>query len=180
MVQTPWWGLPLVAALFAVGGMVAATLLTGRTVRASRQRATEERWYSDRWAAYLALLAAFQRSMARMRRGFEEGIRTPDLMLYHSEVGAALAQVRLVAPLSVRNAAMAVHRLIEDIHEPRAAQSPTTGTAPEFLERLSHVPLLLQAFEVAVRDELGIDENWRPPATTAGAGPVVRASRGRD
>ncbi|HEX8629256.1 MAG TPA: hypothetical protein VF755_13915, partial [Catenuloplanes sp.] len=159
MVQTPWWGLPLVAVLFALGGVLVTALVTSRTVRASRQRSAENRWYTDRWSAYVTLLAAFQRSLARMRRGFEEGTRTPDLMLYHSEVGAALAQVRLVAPLPVRNAALAVHRLIEDIHQPRAAPSAIAGAEPEFLERLAHVPLLLQAFEVAVREDLDIDPN---------------------
>lgn len=176
MAETPWWALPVVAAVFALGGCLATLAVTANVERARRVQAHGELWYTDRLAAYVALLAAFQRSVARLRRGFADGVLPPDVLHYLDEVGTALMQVRLLASLPVRNSALAAHRLIEDLHGRRADPATAVSADPEFLDRLAHVPLAMQAFEAAVRAELGIDISGRPEPGSDAAGPAPTRS----
>jgi hypothetical protein len=158
----PWWGLPLIAATFALLGAVAAQLVTIRNEHGGRQARKDRRWYEERTAAYVGLLAAFERTTVRLRTGFAAGVTEPDPLIYADEIGAALMQVRLLASAPVRSAALSVHLLLEDMHGLRPAQLAGRDPDKPFLERLSHVPLLMHEFEVAVRDELNIDPT--PPA----------------
>jgi hypothetical protein len=166
--EIPWWSLPLVAGLFALLGALVAQLVTIRYVYARRALARRRRWYDVRRAAYVGLLAAYERSVARLRRDYRAGVVEPDPLLYHDEVGPALTQVRLLASSPVRNAALAAHRLLEDLHGPRSA----TGRDQDFVEALNHVPLVLHDVEVAVRQELGIVD--APPPLPPEAGPTWR------
>jgi hypothetical protein len=169
MSQTPWWGLPLVAGLFALGGVVAAQVVAVRTERANRAVLARQRTNADRRAAYVALLAAFQSALVWARRGFDGGGPRVDSLLYVDRVAPALMEVRLVASMPVLNAALAVHKLMEEVHEQLAAASDGRGRGDRFLELLGHVPLTMQEFEKAIREELGIDT--APPVTEpVGAG----------
>jgi hypothetical protein len=158
--EIPWWGLPLVAGVFGVGGAVVALLIVARAERARRRAERVRRWHDDRSAAYVALLAAYERAITRMRIGFAAGVTEPDPMLYLNEVGPALVHVRLVASAPVRNAAVAVHRVLEDLHAQRVAHP--NGQSRSFLEMLDHVPLVLHDLERAIRDDLGLDSG--PPS----------------
>jgi hypothetical protein len=159
----PWWGLPLVAAVFALLGAVTAQLVTIRNEYGRRRAAKGARWYEERKSAYVGLLAAFDRTILRLRTGFAAGVTEPDPMRYSDEVGSALMQVRLLASAPVRSAALAVHIVLEDLHRPRSGSLPGREPEQHFLERLGHVPLVLHDFEVAVRDELGITASPPPP-----------------
>jgi hypothetical protein len=165
----PWWGLPLIAAAFALLGAVAAQLVTIRNEHGGKQARKNQRWYEERTSAYVGLLAAFERTTVRLRAGFAAGVTEPDPLLYADEIGAALMQVRLLASAPVRSAALAVHLLLEDMHGLRPAPLPGRDVDKPFLERLSHVPLVMHEFEVAVRDELNIDPT-PPPAVPATPG----------
>ncbi len=172
MSAIPWWSLPLVAGIFAVLGAVVAQLVSARyayTRRAARRR---RRWYDERRTAYVSLLAAYERAVARMRREFDGGITELDPLRYHDEVGTALTQVRLLASPAVRNPALAVHRLLADQHGPR----PATARGEDFHEALDHVPLILHELELAVRRELEIADE--PPPLPPEAAPAWRL-RGR-
>jgi hypothetical protein len=159
----PWWGLPLIAATFALLGAAAAQLVTIRNEHGGRQARKNRHWYEERTSAYVGLLAAFERTTVRLRIGFAAGVTEPDPLVYADEVGAALMQVRLLASAPVRSAALAVHLLLEDMHGLRPAQLAGRDPEKPFLERLSHVPLVMHDFEVAVREELDIDPT-PPPA----------------
>jgi hypothetical protein len=179
----PWWGLPLIAAAFALLGAAAAQLVTIRNEHGSRQARKAARWYEERRSAYVALLAAFERTTVRLRTGFAAGVAEPDPLRYLDEIGPALMQVRLLASAPVRSAALAVHLLLEDLHGQRPAPQPGGKPQQHFLDRLAHVPLVMHEFEVAVRDELQIDPtpppappvepDWRQRARTL----VTRARR---
>ena len=166
MSDIPWWGLPLIAAAFALLGAAVAQLVTIRNEHSGIQARKTARWYEERTTAYVALLAAFERSTVRLRTGFAAGITEPDPMHYLDEVGPALMQVRLLASAPVRSAALAVHLLLEDMHGRRPTPQPGREPDQHFLDRLAHVPLVMHEFEVAVRDELGIDPT-PPPAPPA-------------
>lgn len=152
VLEIPWWALPVVAAVSAlVGGAL------GRFAASRRGPGdSAARWYEERKATYVTLLAAYERTIVRLRTGFAGGITEPDPMRYLDEVGPALTQVRLLASGPVRSAALAVHLLIEDLHKPRPVPVPGRDAGQHFLEKLAQIPLILRELEVAVRDELDI------------------------
>ena len=163
MSEIPWWGLPLVAAVLALVGALMAQLITVRNESARSRAERSARWYEERTSAYVGLLAAYERTTLRLRRGFAAAVAEPDPLGYLDEVGAPLTRVRLLASGPVRSAALAVHLLLEDLHGPRPTPVPGRETGQHFLERLTHIPLLMHEFEVAVREELDIDVEGGPP-----------------
>jgi hypothetical protein len=173
--QIPWWGLPVIAAVFALVGAAVALLATARNdyVR-SRSRRTR-RWYSERKAAYVELMAQFEREFYRLRATYAAGDREPDPLVYLDEVGPALMQVRLLASGPVRSAALAVHLLLEQLHGgPKPASVPGVEPEKHVRELLVQVPLVMQQFEAAIREELGISAS--PPRSV---GPPDSDLRGR-
>ncbi len=152
----PWWGLPLIAAVFALLGAATAQFVTARDDYARNRVRRTRRWYTERKAAYVELLAVFERVVHRLRAGQAAGVRA-DPLVYLDEVGPALAQVRLLASGPVRSAALAVHLLLEKLHT-TGGPAPVPGVDPQkhFRELLVQVPLVVQQFEAAVREELDI------------------------
>jgi hypothetical protein len=156
--EIPWWGLPLIAAVFALLGALVAQLVAARDryVR-SRTRRTR-RWYDERKLAYVDLMAVFERVFYRLRKIYAAGDKEPDPLIYLDEVGPALMQVRLLASGPVRSAALAVHLLLEQLHGGlKPASVPGVEPEKHIRELLVQVPLVMQQFEVAIRDELKID-----------------------
>jgi hypothetical protein len=166
--QIPWWGLPLVAAVFALVGAAVALVVTARNnyVR-SRVRRTR-RWYEERKAAYVALMAAFERTFYRLRATYAGAGKEPDPLGYLDEVGPALMQVRLLASGPVRSAALAVHLLLEQLHGGlKPASVPGVEPEKHVRELLIQVPLVMQQFEAAIRDELEISTTPPHPVESA-------------
>jgi hypothetical protein len=159
----PWWGLPLIAALFALAGAVTAQLLSARNDYLHSRRRRTRRWYEERKAAYVQLLAVFERATYRLRAADEAGEKPPTALAYVDDVGPALMQVRLLASGPVRSAALAVHLLLQKLHrEMNPAAVPGVQPQTHFRELLTQVPLVVQQFEAAIREELHIED--RPPA----------------
>jgi hypothetical protein len=169
--QIPWWGLPLIAALFALAGAATALLVGARTDYLIRRRRSTKRWYAERKAAYVELLAVFERDVYRLRAAFEAGEKLAPALTYIDEVAPALMQVRLLATGSVRSAAIAVHLLLQKLHG-EMNPAAVSGVRPEthFRELLAQVPLVMQQLEAEIREELGIDTNppHEPPAIERG------------
>ena len=163
MSQIPWWGVPLTAAVFALAGAAVAVVVQARYEYARSRVRRTRRWYAERKTAYVALLAVFERVVYRLRAGYAAGGREPDPLVYLDEVGPALANVRLLASGPVRSAALAVHLLLEKLHT-TGGPAPVPGVEPQkhARELLAQVPLVIQQFEVAVREELGISPS--PPS----------------
>ena len=158
----PWWGLPLIAAVFALAGAGVTLLVTARRDYVRNRVRKTRRWYEERKSAYVALMAVFERVVFRLRAGDTAGAREPDPLVYLDEVGPALMQVRLLASGPVRSAALAVHLLLEKLHT-SGRPSSVPGVEPEkhYRELLAQVPLVMQEFEVAIREELEISTS--PP-----------------
>jgi hypothetical protein len=165
--EIPWWGLPLIAALFALAGAATAQLVSARTDYLMRRRSRTKRWYSERKAAYVELLAVFERDVYRLRAAFEAGDKLAPALTYIDEVAPALMQVRLLATGSVRSAAIAVHLLLQKLHG-EMNPAAVSGVRPEthFRELLAQVPLVMQQFEAEIREELGIETD--PPQSLSG------------
>jgi hypothetical protein len=169
----PWWGLPLIAALFALAGAAVALLATARQDHLRSRSRRTRRWYDERKNAYVDLMAAFERAFYRLRTTLAAG-QEPDPLAYLDEVGRALTQVRLLASGPVRSAALAVHKLLEQLY---GGLKPATvpGVEPEkhVRELLVQVPLVMQQFEAAIREELSISTS--PPRQVDPADPDLRA-----
>ncbi|WP_433295740.1 hypothetical protein ACQP2F_36610 [Actinoplanes sp. CA-030573] len=158
MSQIPWWGLPLIALLFALLGAAAAMLVTARDELVRSRRKRTKRWYEERKDAYVGLLSVFERDTYRLRAAYDAGGKPTPALAYVDEVGPALMRVRLLASGPVRSAALAVHVLLQKLHgEMNPAAVPGVQPQIHFRELLTQVPLVMQQFEAAVRDELGID-----------------------
>ncbi|GAA2857831.1 hypothetical protein Acy02nite_67300 [Actinoplanes cyaneus] len=162
MSQIPWWGLPLVAAVFALVGAAAVRYIAARDNDLLSRRRRTRRWYEERKEAYVTLLTGFERATVRLRAGFEAGGKPPTLLSYVDEIGPALMPVRLLASGPVRSAALAVHLQLEQLHG-QMNPAAVSGVRPEthFRELLAQVPLVMQQFEAAIREELGIEDT--PP-----------------
>jgi hypothetical protein len=169
----PWWGLPLVAALFALAGAATVQLATARNDYLRSRRRRTRRWYEERTTAYVALLAVFERDFYRLRTAYDAGEKPVPALVYLDEVAPALMQVRLLASGPVRSAALAVHLLLQKLH---GDMNPAAviGVEPQihFRELLTQVPLIMQQFEAAIRDELRIETG--PPAQTTVADADLR------
>jgi hypothetical protein len=170
--EIPWWGLPLIAVVFALAGAATAQLVSARNDYLRSRRKRTKRWYEERKAAYVELLAVFERDTYRLRAANDAGEKPGPALAYVDEVGPALMQVRLLASGPVRSAALAVHLLLQKLH---SEMNPTAvpGVQPQihFRELLAQVPLVMQQFEAAIREELRIDPV--PP------GPSVNHDGGR-
>lgn len=157
MSEIPWWGLPLIALVFALLGAVTAQVVAARNNYVLSRRKRTKRWYDERKAAYVGLLAVFERDTYRLRTAYDAGEKPISGLAYVDEVGPALMQVRLLASGPVRSAALAVHVLLQKLHgEMNPAAVPGVQPETHFRELLTQVPLVLQQFEAAIREELDI------------------------
>ncbi|WP_250033247.1 hypothetical protein [Paractinoplanes maris] len=163
MSDIPWWGLPLIAALFALAGAAAVQLTSARNDYLRSRRRRTRRWYEERKEAYVTLLSVFERDTYRLRAAYDAGEKPVPVLTYMDEVGPALMQVRLLASGSVRSAALAVHVLLQKLHG-EMNPAAVAGVEPQihFRELIAQVPLVMQQFEAAIREELRIDT--MPPA----------------
>jgi len=169
--EIPWWALPLVAVVFALAGAGVTLLVSARDEYARSRAKRTKRWYAERKEAYIALMTEFERATYRLRAAYDSGQPPPGPFTYVDAVGPALMQVRLLASGQVRSAALAVHLLIEKLYGERPSPPPGVDPEKSVREMLGHVPLVMQQFEAAVREELGIEATPPPP-------PVEPPSRG--
>ncbi|HEU4349485.1 MAG TPA: hypothetical protein VFR35_17040 [Actinoplanes sp.] len=178
MSEIPWWGLPLIVAVSALIGAGVAVFVSARDEHARSRVRKTRRWYAERKEAYVTLMAVIERVVYRLRAGYAAGRKEPDPLVYLDEVGPALAQVRLLASGPVRSAALAVHLLLEKLHT-TGGPAPVPGVEPHkhAMELLAQVPLVMQEFEVAVREELDISTT--PPTFADVVAPPSRRARAR-
>jgi hypothetical protein len=80
-------------------------------------------------------------------------------------------QVRLLASGPVRSAALAVHLLLEQLHGGlKPASVPGVEPEKHVRELLVQVPLVMQQFEAAIREELEISTTPPRPVLTGKSG----------
>ncbi|HET6479108.1 MAG TPA: hypothetical protein VFG35_03565 [Actinoplanes sp.] len=165
MSDIPWWGIPLIAAVFALAGAASVQLTSARNDYLRSRRRRTRRWYEERTTAYVALLAVFERDFYRLRAASDAGEKPVPALVYLDEVAPALMQVRLLASGAVRSGALAVHVLLQKLHG-EMNPAAVVGVEPQihFSELLIQVPLVMQQFEAAIREELRIEPT--PPTQT--------------
>lgn len=173
--EIPWWALPLVAVVFALAGAGVTLLVSARDEWARSRAKRTKRWYAERKEAYITLLAEFERATYRLRAAYDGGHPPPGPFTYVDAVGPALMQVRLLASGQVRSAALAVHLLIEKLYGERPTPPPGVEPEKSVREMLGHVPLVMQQFEAAIREELGIEATPPPPPPAQPPGRGLRS-----
>lgn len=165
MSEIPWWGLPLVAVVFALAGAGVAVLVQARVTRTRARAERAGHWYAERRDAYVALLAHFERAAYRRRVALDAGDPNPAPFTYLDETGPALMRVRLVASGPVRSAVMAVHLMLEKIYTTGSTPPPGVEPVKAVREMLGQVALVMQELEEAIREELEIRPT--PPVAPA-------------
>jgi hypothetical protein len=173
-----------VAVVFALAGAAVTVLVQARNTSLLNRGRRTEQWYTERREAYVQLLTAFERATQRLRAAFEAGDKPPSALAYMDQIGPALMPVRLLASGPVRSAALAVHLQLERLHG-EMNPAGVVGVQPQthFRELIAQVPLVMQQFEAAIREELGIKDTppepvespngvalgrWRKPAPLSG------------
>jgi hypothetical protein len=162
-----------VAVVFALAGALVALLVTARNDNLLKRQRRTRQWYEERKTAYVQLLTAFERATHRLRAAYEAGDKPPSALSYLDQIGPALMPVRLLASGPVRSAALAVHLQLERLHS-EMNPSGVVGVQPQihFRELIAQVPLVMQQFEAAIREELGIRDV--PPEPARALNGVVR------
>ena len=145
------------AVVFALAGAGVAQFVLARNDSLLSRSRRDRQWYEERKEAYVRLLAAFEHATHRLRTSFDAGEKPPSPLVYVDQVGPALMPVRLLASGPVRSAALAVHLQLERLHG-EMNPAGVVGVQPQthFRELLAQVPLVMQQFEAAIREELGI------------------------
>ncbi|MEV0901798.1 hypothetical protein [Actinoplanes sp. NPDC049802] len=174
--QIPWWGLPLVAVVFALAGAAMAHLVSARNKQLLTRERRDRQWYEERKDAYCRLLAAFDRATHQLRMAYDAGEKPPTPLAYVDQIGPSLMPVRLLASGSVRSAALAVHLQLERLHG-EMNPAGVVGVQPQthFRELLAQVPLVMQQLEAAIREELSILDT--PPKPLPSLNGRVRPKR---
>jgi hypothetical protein len=163
-----------VAVVFALAGAAVALLVAARDDNLLKRRRRTRQWYEERKTAYVQLLTSFERATHRLRAAYEAGEKTPGALAYLDQVSPALMPVRLLASGPVRSAALAVHLQLERLHS-EMNPAAVVGVEPQthFRELLAQVPLVMQQFEAAIREELGIRDS--PPEPVESPNGAVRS-----
>lgn len=159
--SAPWWGVPLIAGIFAILGVSATQWITWALDHRRSKREDARRWHADRRAAYAGFLveaeALLMKTSGYLRareRGDSIGSRSAALDAA-KVLNVRRYDLRLVASAEVRDAAEqlwdAFGNALRIQDRPEGDEPPT---AKSFIsQHRRHVDELL----IAMRNELGTD-----------------------
>jgi hypothetical protein len=154
MPETPWWGIPVVAGLFALGGVVFSQIITLLLDRSKTRKEDARRWLADRRKLYVDFLAECGQAAFTIGTadGKDEGINNQVTNLVHR-----FSEIEILAGPSVYHAASDLM-----IHLQRGAGALSKGHVDdEWVDRLER---LRDNLLTMVRKELGVE---MPPDTHA-------------
>ena len=124
MSQVPWWGVPVVAGIFAFGGVLAAQIVTIRLDRLRSNREDLRRWLIDRRRIYASLLAEADRTYIRISLEWGTDKRFHEYADNLTALRFCCQEVRLMSNAEVEAAAWALQdSLVKVTSAPSARQS---------------------------------------------------------
>ncbi|GAA1624642.1 hypothetical protein [Actinoplanes couchii] len=115
MTQVPWWGVPLVTGLFALGGVLVAQVVIVRLDRLRIQREDSRRWLSERRRIYASLLAAAEAIYARLKQGWHEDGGISEYRDDLTSLHVLCQEVRLMSAGDVNAAAWRVSEKLGEV-----------------------------------------------------------------
>jgi hypothetical protein len=107
MSDVPWWGVPLVAGVFALGGVVLAQVNAVVMDRLRVRREDARRWHEDRRAVYARYLNAADAAVRQITSGPVDGDHRNDddwraaVARALGELGGVRTEIQLVASVAV-------------------------------------------------------------------------------
>ncbi|MEV4390208.1 hypothetical protein AB0J68_31620 [Micromonospora sp. NPDC049580] len=102
MTQTPWWGVPLLAGLFAIGGVVVSQVVTIALDRVKARREDARRWHAERRQVYVGYIMELQRTGQQFYIHREDKEKADELSEPFNELMFKAEEVILIASDDVR------------------------------------------------------------------------------
>jgi hypothetical protein len=151
--QQPWWAIPVIAGLFALGGVIATQVVVITLDRRRMKREDDRRWHEDRRGAYSAYLAALHEAGMRLETNWQALPKWIDFDPILQQLRIRRQEVLLIATKPVRekadfawNGFANVLQIVKD--RPDVDPQPVLN---DLVQRVSD-------FEEAARKELGVPD----------------------
>ena len=151
----PWWGVPLVAGVFTVLGVVVAQLVAWRIDQRKVRREDEQRWLTDRRQAYAAFLTAATRFHMKLKPEWEKD-PADDMTDAIAEVNFHRQEIRLIASEPVSAAAEELFMQLARMRRTLASTAYTDRGEQAWRDLAKVFQDRRQTFIAAARDELGV------------------------
>jgi hypothetical protein len=156
MSDVPWWGVPLIAGVFALGGVVLAQANAIVMDRLRVRREDERRWHEDRRAVYARYLNVADAAVRQITSGRVDGDHRNDdewravVAGVLDELGGVRTEIQLVASVAVYDVAREL--LVQ-------TQALAAGAETDLAERAQAERVVAdkrREFLTAARLELGV------------------------
>ncbi|MCZ7438834.1 hypothetical protein O7598_20645 [Micromonospora sp. WMMC241] len=153
--QPPWWAVPVVAGIFAVGGVTVSQLVTMFLDARRARREDSVRWHAERRRIYALFAAKIGRHIVHFSLKWDDHQTTwTDLADAIEEIDAVRVEVDLIGSKPVRDAAdMLWEGLAKGGDYLLSEDDASELTVDEFLR---DTRALLKDFVEAARAELGV------------------------
>ncbi|MEG3634528.1 hypothetical protein [Micromonospora palythoicola] len=153
MDQTPWWGVPLIAGLFAIGGVVTSQAVAFVLVRRQEYREDRQRWDVNRKELYASFLVASHKMTFALMHNWETSAREETFSEYVDALIFLGEEVRLLASVATKDAAVALYQKTVPIaNDPDARRKKNWNDfEDEYLQLVTY-------FHEAARAELNVPE----------------------
>jgi hypothetical protein len=157
MSDVPWWGVPLIAGVFALGGVLLAQVNAIVMDRLRVRREDARRWHEDRRAVYARYLNAADAAVRQITSGRVDGDHRVDdewraaVAGVLGELGRVRTEIQLVASVAVYAAA---RELL--VQTQALAAEADTDLADERARAEAVVADRRREFLTAARLELGV------------------------
>jgi hypothetical protein len=111
----PWWGVPLIAGLFTIIGVLTAQSVSWTLDRRKASRESAQRWLTDRRQLYAKFLLAAGKAKALAWVNWVNGFEDDEFREALEECLRLRQEIRLVSSSKVRRAAWDMHQHLGDL-----------------------------------------------------------------
>jgi hypothetical protein len=162
MTQVPWWGVPLVAGLFALGGVLATQFTVVRLDRLRVKREDSRRWLADRRRIYASLLASAEVIYESLKIEWTSG---NGASAYREEITSLRVLCQEVRLMSTREVNAAAWEISEKLT--KVTQSPESRQKVSLEDWKEEYKIAMRGFASAARADINTNpDEWRPRLPT--------------
>jgi FAD/FMN-containing dehydrogenase len=162
MTQVPWWGVPLVAGLFALGGVLATQFTVVRLDQLRVKREDSRRWLADRRRIYASVLASAEGIYERVKI---EWMSDNSASAYREELTSLRVLCQEVRLMSTREVNAAAWEIAERLK--RVTQSPESRQKVSLEDWKEEYKDAMRRFASAARADINTNpDKWRPRPPT--------------
>src|SRR5690349_400254 len=153
--SAPWWGVPLIAGLFAIFGVIATQTSTWFADRRRTRREDQRRWHSDRRQTYAAYIAELENAFRLVSIAWSE--KSHDFDQTNETLRDARRrhqELNMLASDNTRKAALDLWNLLGVGYK---ALSDDNRTAEEHDKFIVQMHATTKKLLEVMRKELGVD-----------------------